>query len=265
MSDTMALKHFATFEIKDANTGAVEAVIATLNVVDRDEDIIRPGAIPEGAKVSMSEYGHDAVVSGRAPVGKGALFIEGNKAIFKGRLFLATQRGRDTFETLKEMGSDQEWSFGFRVTGAEVPTDEERAQGARRILTKLDCFEVSPVIIGAGVGTQTLGVKHAKPARPVEEINAAADRDRGDDQGGVLAAVREVWTQPGHLRFGADAAGGDLQAVARTSDDSQSPSERATPPLPVVRVGARVRSRRGGSVRARTKSIVDNLVAQRYA
>lgn len=171
MSDTLALKSFCTFEIKDAEKGEVEAIIATLGVVDKDEDIIRHDAIPDGAKVSMSSYGHDAVFGAR-PVGKGKLFVDGAKLVFKGRVFLGTTDGRDTFEVLKEMGGDQEWSFGFRILGAEVPSEDERKQGARRILTKLDCFEVSPVIVGAGVGTRTLGVKEA-PAPPDPAIEAA--------------------------------------------------------------------------------------------
>jgi hypothetical protein len=175
MSDALALKSFGTFEIKDANTGSVEAIIATLLVVDKDEDVITESAIPDGAKVSMSAYGHDAVF-GTAPVGKGKLVTEGNMVAFKGRLFLGTQRGRDTFETLKEMGSDQEWSFGFRILGAEVPDDAWKKRGARRMLTKLDCFEVSPVIVGAGVGTRTVGVKGAKHPPPLEDLNASADR-----------------------------------------------------------------------------------------
>jgi hypothetical protein len=173
---TNSLDHKSiTFEIKDANRGDVEAIIATLGVVDKDEDIIRPDAIKEGAKVAMSSYGHDAVF-GDAPVGKGAIHIEGAKAVFKGRMFLATQRGRDTFEVLKEMGGDQEWSFGFRVMGSEVPSEAERKQGARRVLTKLDCFEVSPVIMGAGVGTRTVGVKGAKTPEELDALNASADR-----------------------------------------------------------------------------------------
>jgi phage head maturation protease len=174
-TDAVQLKSFGTFEIKDANTGAVEAIIATLLVVDKDEDVIVEGAIPDGAKVSMSSYGHNAVY-GEAPVGKGKIYIEGNRAVFKGRMFLATSRGRETFETLKEMGEEQQWSFGFRILGAEVPDDAWKKKGARRILTKLDCFEVSPVIIGAGVGTRTLGVKGANATRPIEELNASADR-----------------------------------------------------------------------------------------
>lgn len=177
-TDTMLeVKAFGVMEVKDAEKGIVEAIIATLGVVDKDEDIIRPDAIKDGSKVSMSAYGHDAVF-GDAPVGKGALHVDGNKLVFKGRVFLATSRGRETFETLKEMETDQQWSFGFRIIGAEVPSDEERKRGARRILTKLDAFEVSPVIIGAGVGTRTVGVKAAdEPPDPAIDAKRLADED----------------------------------------------------------------------------------------
>lgn len=169
-------KTFAGVAVKDADKGEVQAVIATLDVVDRDGDIIRPSAIPTGSKVAMSSYGHDAFY-GNPPVGKGTLSVEGKKLLFDGRTFLNTTGGRDTFETLKEMGADQEWSFGFRVLGYEVPSEEERKQGAVRILTKLDAFEVSPVLIGAGIGTRTLGVKseekpiveEPEPPKPTEE------------------------------------------------------------------------------------------------
>jgi hypothetical protein len=171
----LTLKSFCAFEIKDVNKGDVEAIIATLGVVDKDEDIIRRDAIPDGSKVLMSSYGHDAVFGAR-PVGKGRLFTEGNKAVFKGRIFLGTADGKDTFEVLKEMGGDQEWSFGFRVLGAEVPGDDEKKLGARRILTKLDAFEVSPVIVGAGVGTRTVGVKGCSPIADIAKLNESADR-----------------------------------------------------------------------------------------
>lgn len=171
------LKSIAQLEIKDADKGEVRAVIATLGVIDRDGDIIRKGAIPDGARVVVSSYGHDAVWGNR-PAGKGTLSTEGNKVLFDGRLFLNTSDGRDTFEVLKEMGTDQEWSFGFRIIGDEVPTEDEQRQGAYRILTKLDAFEVSPVLIGAGIGTRTLAVKGADgeaPVAPAPETPAVPD------------------------------------------------------------------------------------------
>ena len=174
---TLEIKSFGAFEIKNAETGEIEAIIATLEVVDRDEDVIAVDAIADGSKVSMSSYGHD-VVYGDTPVGKGQLHIEGKKAVFKGRMFLATQRGRETFEVLKEMGGDQQWSFGFRILGSEVPDEAWRKKGARRILTKLDAFEVSPVIVGAGVGTRTVamkGIASLTPAEVTAEANKRAD------------------------------------------------------------------------------------------
>jgi hypothetical protein len=151
-------KVFTALEVKDASKGEVRAVVATMGVVDREGDIIMPTAIKSGTNVIVSSYGHDAVYGNR-PVGKGVLGVKDGQAIFDGRLFLNTSDGRDTFEVLKEMGSAQEWSFGFMVMGEEVPNDMQKKQGARRVLTKLDAFEVSPVLMGAGIGTQTLGVK----------------------------------------------------------------------------------------------------------
>lgn len=173
MPNTLVHKSFCAVEIKDAEKGDVEAIIATLGVVDRDEDIIRPGAIPDGANVSMSSYGHSAAYGDR-PVGKGKIHIEGNKAVFRGRVFLKTLEGRETFETLKEMGADQQWSWGFEVLGSEVPTEDEKKQGARRALTKTDTFEVSPVIRGAGIGTRTVGVKSAASVDAGMAITAEA-------------------------------------------------------------------------------------------
>lgn len=159
------LKAFGAFEVKDAAKGEVEAVIATLNVVDKDRDVILPGAVADGAKVKISWYGHDAVF-GEMPVGKGHLETRGDRLILKGRYFLTTARGADAFATLKELGEDQQWSFGFHVTERRDPPEEWLAQGAKQMLAKLAPFEVSPVMIGAGIGTQTLAMKGQDPPAP---------------------------------------------------------------------------------------------------
>jgi GNAT superfamily N-acetyltransferase len=171
------MKRFGSFEVKDAARGEVEAVFATIGVTDHDKDIIRPSAIKHGAKVIVSSYGHDAVF-GKRPAGKGHIFIDGNKAGVRAKMFLNTTDGRETFEVLKEMGEDQEWSFGFVVIDEEPPTEAERKSGARRALTKLDSFEVSPVIRGAGIGTRTLAVKQADgDSEVVEPVVEAAIED----------------------------------------------------------------------------------------
>ena len=70
---------------------------------------------------------------------------------------------------VKELGTKQEWSYGFDVKGTgDVDDLPEELQGADRVLTKLEVFEVSPVLKGAGVDTQTVVVKQ-KPEPIIEE------------------------------------------------------------------------------------------------
>lgn len=209
---TLVTKALAAFEIKDAAKGEVQSVIATLGVIDRDGDIIRKSAIPDGARVVVSSYGHDAVYGSR-PAGKGTLSVKSDELRFDGAMFLNTTDGRETFEVLKAMGSDQEWSFGFRVLGWEVPSEEERKQGATRILTKLDAFEVSPVLIGAGIGTRTLAVKTAAAAQ-ADGDGTAADSPPAP----VAAADAEEARVAAETKAAADAAR-DAGVKARAADE----------------------------------------------
>jgi hypothetical protein len=94
------VKAFTSLEIKDADRGEVEAVIATLGVVDRDRDIIRKDAIKSGSKVMVSGYAHDGITQGARPVGKGVVTVEGNRAVFRGKMFLDTTAGRETVAVL---------------------------------------------------------------------------------------------------------------------------------------------------------------------
>jgi hypothetical protein len=171
MSD-LVVKSFRGFEIKDADKGEVEAKVATLEVVDKDGDIIRAGAQGKTATVAMSDWAHNAVF-GKRPVGKGKLVEDGGQLKFAGRAFLKTFEGRETFETLKEMGEDQEWSFAFRVLAWENPSEAERKAGASRVITKMGAFEVSPVLVGAGVGTGTTGLKSAQSPAPEPPVPPA--------------------------------------------------------------------------------------------
>ncbi len=133
MSD-LEMKSFGPFEIKSEDKGEVVAIVATLGVVDKDGDVIMPGAFPPGgSRVKLSGYGHDVVTEGRAPAGSGVISEEGEHAVFRGKFFMSTQRGREAFHTTKELGPDGEWSFGFpkSVKTGEM-TDDFRAKGAKR-------------------------------------------------------------------------------------------------------------------------------------
>src|SRR5690606_16991362 len=99
-----------------------------------------------------------SIWDGAMPVGMGTIHVEGNEAILKGRFFLDTTAGRDTFAVVKALGEAQEWSYGFSVLESEKDTKDGKPI---RVLKDLDVFEVSPVFVGAGVNTRTRSAKSA--------------------------------------------------------------------------------------------------------
>ncbi len=185
----MITKSLNQVEIKDADRGEVKAIFSTFGVVDRDGDITMPGAFEDGTAVRISAYGHKSW-EGLLPVGKGVIRTTDAEAILEGRFFLNTTAGRDTFEVVKEMGPLQEWSYGFDI---EEFSYEERGDSRVRILEKSRVHEVSPVLLGAGVGTRTLAVKGADPLKFGEEAQAvvAAVGSLTDRAADVMAKRRE--------------------------------------------------------------------------
>lgn len=159
-------------EVKDAQKGTVEAVFATLDVIDKDGDITVKGAFGD-QQVRISAYGHESW-KGALPVGRGVIREQGAEAILEGQFFLDTDHGRNTFETVKGLGELSEWSYGFDVVEKGDPSPDESADGAVRILRRLKVHEVSPVLIGAGVNTRTLAVKE-RPSFPDEVESVLGD------------------------------------------------------------------------------------------
>lgn len=153
----MDTKTLGRVHIKDAAKGEVTAVFSTLGVIDLDGDVTVPGAFEEGAPVRISAYGHSSW-SGALPVGKGTIRTEGSEAILEGQFFMDTTAGRDTFTVVKELGEQQEWSYGFDVEERSFGKQDDRDV---QFLKKLKVHEVSPVLLGAGVGTRTIGAKGA--------------------------------------------------------------------------------------------------------
>lgn len=172
----MNQKSLARVEVKDADRGEIVAVFATLNVVDSDGDVTVAGAFEDGAKVRISAYGHSSW-DDKLPVGKGVIREKKNEAILEGHFFMDTAMGRDTFTTVKALGEDglQEFSYGYDPV--EFSFGEFSDQQVR-FLKKLKVHEVSPVLLGAGVGTRLLSAKSAggmKFSEHIEAVVAAVD------------------------------------------------------------------------------------------
>lgn len=143
--------------IKADAQGKISLVFGTMNVIDHDGDVTIPGAIGDPQKVRMSAYNHSSWGES-LPVGKGIIYEKGDDMLFDGQFFLNTAAGKETYETVKSMEDLQEYSYGFDITEAGFgqfgPDDQEV-----RFLKGLKVYEVSPVLLGAGLNTRTLAIK----------------------------------------------------------------------------------------------------------
>ncbi len=227
----LEMKSFGPFEIKSEDRGEVVAVVATLGVVDKDGDVIMPGSVPAGGSpVKLSGYNHDVITEGAAPVGKGVVTEEDGHAIFRGKFFMSTQRGREAFLTTKELGPEGEWSFGFpkAVKTGEL-TAEWKSKGAKRVITGLHPIEASPVFVGAGWGTGTLLTKAADPAEPEPEPETVEDTPvpQADGDGAALdaEAPADAVARMAEERQAAEAA--EAKATADLAAQLQAKAQRA--------------------------------------
>lgn len=181
--DTKSLR----VEVKDAAKGQVAAVFSTFDVIDSDMDVTKSGAFTDGAPVLISAYGH-ASWDGALPVGKGVIRSGSKEAVLDGQFFMNTVAGKDTFEAVKELGDLGQWSYGYDATKYSFGEHDGKQV---RFLEELKVHEVSPVLLGAGVGTRTLSAKsHLKFADEGEAVLAALTRF-GVRAADVMAMRRE--------------------------------------------------------------------------
>ena len=165
-------------ELKEDKEGSFVARIATLDVIDKDGDVTLPGAFKKGTEVLVSAYMHGSWMGG-LPVGKAVIHEAGDDVLADGEFNLKTETGREHYEAVKFSGKLQEWSYGFKVD----ESGEDTIDGQKvRILKKITPFEISPVLLGAGIDTATLAIKNDKSTY-------------ADQAEAVLAAVTDLVTR----------------------------------------------------------------------
>lgn len=150
------LKHFDKTEYKlaDDDKGGVEAVFSVFNIRDHDGDVVKSGAIENESKVTMA-WAHDW----SKPIGKGLVTVDNDKAVFKGKFFIDTESGNEAYKIVKNMGDDQDWSWGFIPKEVQQADPEDYNGLETREILKAEIFEVSPVLRGANSQTQTVALK----------------------------------------------------------------------------------------------------------
>ena len=152
-------------ELNEKGEGLI--VFATLNVIDSDEDVTLNGAF--GEQIAPIIPAHDWQ---QVPIGKAKIREDGDSAVAEIKLNLKTDLGRNWYESLKfDMENfppaKQEYSYGFDVLKESRGEFEGRQV---RFLEKMKVHEISPVLLGAGIGTGTLGLKeNGKEKSTLEE------------------------------------------------------------------------------------------------
>jgi hypothetical protein len=209
----MKSKQLQDVQIVDEAEGRVKAIFATLNVKDHDGDVTLPGAFEKGARVRVSAYNHASWGPGQLPVGKGTIGEQGENAVADLEFFMNTTHGRDTFTVVKELGDMGEWSYGYDIVEAEPGKTKEGDKV--QFLKKLKVHEVSPVLLGAGLGTRTLSAK------------------RRQDDGGLGAiefksteTTEDAWDGTRALAKASNAE--DLEAISAWKDPDGDPDHRGS-------------------------------------
>lgn len=154
------------FEIKQVeDEGLVTARFATLNVVDFDGDVTRPGAFGTQSAPIVPAHDHRSI-----PLGKASIYEKDNEALADMQFNLDIQAGRDWYKAIKfdfEKGEPlQEYSYAFDILKRD--TGEFQNQQVQ-FLDELDVVEISPVLRGAGIGTETQTVKEEKKKTTLED------------------------------------------------------------------------------------------------
>lgn len=184
MAETLLRK---SLDLKAEPTGEVSSVIATLNVKDKDGDVTLPGFFGDKGQVVSIVTSHNWQ---ELMVGKGILKEDGEEAVFRGKFNLADPDGKKLHTKLlfdvDNPPAKIEWSYNLRIKdGGRVAFHDHEDFGDGQWLGPVDgeagvkVDEVSPVMVGAGEGTGTLGVKALRgdTMSILEELAGMGDED----------------------------------------------------------------------------------------
>lgn len=115
-------------------------------------------------------------------IGAGVILEKGEDLLFEGELNLNMESGKEHYEMMKFAPELVEFSYGFKVLELDEESEWSKNPKVWRVFKKLDIFEVSPVLRGAGIDTALLAIK--------------SDKDKGttyaDQAEAVLAAVKDL-------------------------------------------------------------------------
>jgi hypothetical protein len=148
------------------------AVVATMGTVDRDRQLILPGALVN-TDAYVSAWNHSAKYGAESPVGEAYLWEE-NGRLYAQVTYEDTPAGRTSSKRVASELPD--WSVYFETVESRPPTREERERGALKTIVKWNVYEVSPVDEGTVLGCGTYVACHGKKACREWRMSPAATK-----------------------------------------------------------------------------------------
>lgn len=166
--------------------GQAVATFSRFNAIDADGDVTLATAFEHGAPAVVSAYGHMSW-KGVLPVGAATIHADHEKASASVQFFMDTESGRDTFAVVRQLAELGlgEWSYGYDILDSERGTFEGKPV---QFLKRLKVFEISPVLVGAGVRTGTDETKDAVAREYARYVQSLLPGHRDVDQARQLAA-----------------------------------------------------------------------------
>lgn len=219
---------YKTVSFKAADDfGKISGYFSTYDEIpDSYGDIVAPGAFTDTIK-AREATGHPFPLCFNhnmdAVIGKVDSITDSEKGPLTEASFFNTQKAQDVREMVKS-GAVFQFSFAYDVRGMELPNEDQKAKGITRILTKLDLFEVSIVVVPANQNAVVTDIKAGrrnsrKDADAIRQaitllqsvLDADDDQDGEDDakanaqaeepkqsnpaKASLLEYIRTIWTK----------------------------------------------------------------------
>ena len=186
---------YKTIQFKADDSGTISGYFSTYDEIpDSYGDIVAPGAFADTIK-AREATGHPFPLCINHDINQIAGQVDSIEDTEKGPLmtasFFNTPLAQEWREIVKS-GAVFQFSFAYDVRGMELPTEAQRAKGITRILTKLDLFEVSIVVVPANQNAVVTDIKAGrrnskKDADAIRQaitlLQSVLDADDLDDEG----------------------------------------------------------------------------------
>lgn len=156
---------YKTINFKADDNGKISGYFSTYDEEpDSYGDIVAPGAFTDTIK-AREATGHPFPLCFNHNMDAVIGTVDSIEDTEKGPLitasFLNTEKAQEVREMVKS-GAIYQFSFAYDVKGWEEPTEEQKAKGIANVLTKVDLYEVSVVVVPANQNAVVTDIKSGK-------------------------------------------------------------------------------------------------------